>query len=82
MKIKNHPQVIVEIYVDGRHEIHAPAKVKTRRDAITVAALKMGIPAMLRQAPEGLYKPGRYNAVLSDLKLRKGTFTIELDPVK
>lgn len=81
MKIK-HPQVFVEIYVDGRYEIQAPATVKNWREAFSVAALKNLIPAMIRAAPEGVLEPDRYEAFLTGFSLRKRKFNVELVPNK
>jgi hypothetical protein len=80
MKLK-HPQVFVEIFVDGRYEIHAPTTVKNRREAFSVAALKNLIPVMIREA-DGKIEPDRYEAFLTGFKLRTRKFNIELIPVK
>jgi hypothetical protein len=82
MKINPHPQVFVEIYVDGRFEIFAPTKVANFRDAIKIVAIKMGVPAMMRQPEAKDMKPGQYEAFLTKFHPMKKSFDIDLVSVK
>lgn len=81
MRLKPHSHVLVTVFVDGRYEIQAPTKVPTFRDAVKIALIKMYVPKML-EASGGKIEPDRYEAKLTEFKLRNQTFGIELIPIK
>lgn len=81
MKLKPHPPVLVNVFVDGRYEIVAPAYVKSRRDAFKIAMIKTLIPNVLDSMP-GPVAPDQYEARLSEFKLRGTSYVVDLIPVK